>query len=60
MKINDYIDNELYYLDALQVSNASAQPKVSYTINVIEVSEIEGLENYNFNYKIYVNITKQL
>ena len=45
----DYIDNELYYMDALQVSNASAQPKVSYTINVIEVSELQGLENYDFN-----------
>lgn len=45
----DYIDNELYYMDALQVSNASAQPKVSYTINVIEVSELEGLENYEFD-----------
>ena len=45
----DYVDNELYYMDALQVSNASAQPKVSYTINVIEVSELEGLENYDFN-----------
>ena len=56
---NDYIDNELYYLDALQVSNASAQPKVSYTINVIEVSEIEGLENYNFNVgdKTYIEDT---
>lgn len=45
----DYIDNELYYMDALQVSNASAQPKVSYTINVMEIGELEGYENYNFN-----------
>lgn len=45
----DYIDSELYFLDALQVSNASAQPKVSYTINVVEVSELEGLQNYDFN-----------
>ena len=45
---SDYISNELYYMDALQVSNTSAQPKVSYTINVLEVSELEGLENYNF------------
>ena len=45
----DYIDPELYYFDALQVSNTSAQPQVSYTINVAEVSEIEGLENYNFD-----------
>ena len=45
----NYIDNELYYMDALQVSSVSAQPKVSYTINVIEVSELEGLHNYDFN-----------
>ena len=45
----NYIDNELYYMDALQVSNTSAQPKVTYTINVVEVSELEGLENYDFN-----------
>lgn len=44
----DYIDPELYYFDALQVSNTSAQPKVSYTIDVLEVSQIEGLENYDF------------
>ena len=46
---NDYIDNELYYMDALQVSNASAQPKVTYTINVLEVSELQSLKNYEFN-----------
>ena len=44
----DYIDSELYYLDALQVSRTSAQPKVSYTIDVSEVSGIEELENYYF------------
>ena len=44
----DYIDSELYYFNALQVSNTSAQPKVSYTINVLEVSQIDGLENYDF------------
>lgn len=44
----DYIDPELYYLDALQVSRVSAQPKVEYTIKVIEVSEIEGLQNYDY------------
>ena len=46
---DDYVDHNLYYLDALQVSNTSAQPKVTYTINVVEVSEIEGLSNYLFN-----------
>lgn len=44
----DYIDSELYYLDALQVSSTSAQPKVSYTVNVLEVSQLENLENYDF------------
>ena len=44
----DYIDSELYYFDALQVSETSAQPKVSYTIDILEVSQIEGLENYDF------------
>lgn len=44
----DYIDNELYYLDALNVSATSAQPKASYNLAVYEISEQEGLENYNF------------
>ena len=46
---DDYVDNNLYYLDALQVSNTSAQPKLTYSINVVEVSEIEGLSNYLFD-----------
>ena len=45
---DDYIDPELYYLDAMQVSQTSAFPKVEYSINVAEVSELEGLENYTF------------
>ena len=45
----DYIDSELYYLDALQVSNTSSQPQVSYTINVVEISELEGFELYQFD-----------
>ena len=55
----DYIDSELYYFNALQVSNTSAQPKVSYTINVLEVSQIDGLENYDFRVgdKTYIEDT---
>ena len=55
----DYIDSELYYFDALQVSNTSAQPKVSYTIDVLEVSQIDGLENYDFRVgdKTYIEDT---
>ena len=56
----DYIDSELYYLDALQVSNTSAQPTVSYTINVVEISELEGFEWYLFDAgdKSYVEDTE--
>ena len=56
----DYIDSELYYLDAMQVSNTSAQPTVSYTINVVEVGELEGLEGYTFDAgdKTYVEDTE--
>ena len=55
----DYIDPELYYFDALQVSNTSAQPKVSYTIDVLEISQIEGFENYDFRVgdKTYIEDT---
>lgn len=44
----DYVDNELYYLDALKVSNTSAMPQVTYDLQVSEVSKIEGFENYKF------------
>ena len=56
----DYIDPELYYQDALQVSNTSAQPQVSYTINVLEVSQLEGLSGYDFRVgdKTYIEDTE--
>ena len=56
----DYIDSERYYLDALQVSNTSAQPTVSYTINVVEVSQLEGLQDFNFDVgdKTYIEDTE--
>ena len=56
----DYIDSELYYLDAVQVSNTSAQPLVSYTINVVEISELEGYQNYLFDIgdKTYIEDTE--
>ena len=46
---NEYINANLYYLDAKQVSNTSAMPKVEYSINVVEVSELEGLKYYLFD-----------
>ena len=56
----DYIDSNLYYLDALQVSHNSAQPKVSYNISVAEVSEQPGLEGYDFTVgdKTYIEDTE--
>ena len=45
---NDYISADLYYLDALQVSRTSSQPKVTYTIQVSEISQIDETQNYDF------------
>lgn len=44
----DYTDDNLYYLDAESTLFTSAQPKVTYTINVLELSQLEGYENYTF------------
>lgn len=43
---NDYYDKELYYFDAESTLHNSSQPKVEYTIDVIELSQIPGYENY--------------
>ena len=45
----DYMDDNLYYLDAESVLYTSAFPEISYTIDVIELSQLEGYENYNFS-----------
>lgn len=34
----NYIDDNLYYLDALSVSRTSSKPKVTYDIGVVDVS----------------------
>lgn len=43
-----YIDDTLYYIDGLKVSSQNSYPKVSYTINVADISNVSGYENYNF------------
>lgn len=55
----DYMDDNLYYLDAESTLQASASPKVTYTINVLELSEIEEYKNYTFNLgdKTYIEDT---
>ena len=44
-----YVDDELYYLDAVKISNTSAYPQVSYTINVLSIEDVDGYEAYKFN-----------
>lgn len=57
---NDYYDPELYYQAADMVLYTSSFPQVSYTINVLEISEIEGFELYQFKIadKTYVEDTE--
>ena len=45
---DDHTDDNLYYFDAETTLHNSAQPKVSYTINIVELSQLEGYEGYNF------------
>ena len=44
----DYIDDNLYYLDSLSTLHTSAQPKVTYNISVIDVSPLPDYEDYEF------------
>ena len=45
----DYMDDNLYYLDAESTLHNSASPKVSYTINVVDLSLQEDFENYTYS-----------
>lgn len=44
----DYIDPDLYYMDAVEVLRTSAFPQLTYTIDVLELSQVEGFEPYSF------------
>lgn len=44
----DYIDDNLYYLDAQSTLNTSSKPKITYNISVLELSQLEDYENYTF------------
>ena len=52
----DYIDDNLYYLDSMSTLQTSAQPKVTYNISVIDVSPLATQEEYkdfiNYNFKL--------
>ena len=44
----DYIDDNLYFFDAQSTLHTSSQPKVTYNISVLELSRLEGYENFTF------------
>ena len=44
----EYIDDNLYYLDALSVAYTSSRPKITYNISVIRLSSIEEFKNKVF------------
>ena len=44
----DYIDDNLYYLDAQSTLHTSSQPKVVYNIAVLELSQLEEYKNYTY------------
>ena len=46
---DNYMDDDLYYLDSLDVLYQSAYPKVSYNFKVLELSQLEGYEAYKFD-----------
>ena len=48
MVFRGLLDSDLYYLDAHMTMYTSAFPQVVYTIDVIEISELEGFEPYKF------------
>ena len=56
----DYLSDELYYLDAALAGRTSAFPKVTYNINVVDVSGLNDYQAYNFNAgeKTYIEDTE--
>lgn len=43
-----YVDDELYYMDAQSVMYNSCYPQVAYTIDVVDVSVLQGLEDFTY------------
>ena len=43
-----YSNNDSLYLDALSISNDSALPRVEYNLSVLDLSNIQGYEEFNF------------
>lgn len=45
----DYVDDDLYYLDAVNIAHMSAYPKITYNISVLRLEDIEEYKNKKFN-----------
>lgn len=45
----DYLDDSLYYLDAYNIAKNSGIPKVTYNINVLDLSDIIDYDLYQFD-----------
>ena len=45
----DYIDDDLYYIDAEKKLNESCKPKVTYTIEVVDISNLPEWSAYSFD-----------
>jgi hypothetical protein len=48
-KSEEHTDNEKYYNDAYTTLQNSSLPKVTYTFNVFDLSQIEGYEVFEFD-----------
>lgn len=44
----DYLDDDKYYFAATDVLNTSAQPKVTYSFNVVDIGALDEFKGYNF------------
>ena len=53
---DNYMDDDLYYLDALSVLYQSAYPKVTYNFTPLDLKYLEGYEDFDFQvaHKTYV------
>ena len=57
---DEYMDDNLYYFDAEGVLYTSSRPQISYTINVLDLSPLEGYEVYSYQIgdKTYIEDTE--
>lgn len=45
----DYIDDDLYYMDGISVAYTSSRPQVSYNISILRLSALEKFKNKIFH-----------